>query len=73
MQPRFEAELERLLPVSLLVSDGFLWWMLESANKFGIPRMVFYGMSNYAVGVSPALLKMGPPRMKRLRMMTPSR
>ncbi|KAK3183541.1 hypothetical protein Dsin_030827 [Dipteronia sinensis] len=38
--------------VSFLVSDGFLWWTLESATKFGFPRFVFYGMNNYSSCVS---------------------
>ncbi|KAF8011449.1 hypothetical protein BT93_J1922 [Corymbia citriodora subsp. variegata] len=55
MQPSLEAELERLHPrPAFMVSDGFLWWTLESASKFGIPRLVFYGMSNYAMAVSRA-------------------
>ncbi|KAH7532538.1 hypothetical protein FEM48_Zijuj04G0030800 [Ziziphus jujuba var. spinosa] len=52
MQPDFERALESLPPVSFIVSDGFLWWTLESASKFSIPRLVFYGMSNYASAVS---------------------
>ncbi|PKI34360.1 hypothetical protein CRG98_045276, partial [Punica granatum] len=55
MQSRFEAELEKLLPIRLLVSDGFLWWTLESANKLGILRMVFFGMSNYASAMCKAV------------------
>ncbi|XP_030469852.1 UDP-glycosyltransferase 90A1-like [Syzygium oleosum] len=55
MQPSLEAELQRLHPrPTFMVSDGFLWWTLESASKFGIPRLVFYGMSNYAMAVSYA-------------------
>ncbi|CAI0455358.1 unnamed protein product [Linum tenue] len=51
MLPDFERALGTLhgtRPVDFLVSDGFLGWTLESANKFGIPRLVFYGMSCYA-------------------------
>ncbi|KAF7819610.1 UDP-glycosyltransferase 90A1-like [Senna tora] len=48
LQPHFERLLHSLLPrVTFLVSDGFLWWTLDSASKFGIPRFVFFGMSNY--------------------------
>ncbi|KAJ4729185.1 Glycosyltransferase [Melia azedarach] len=52
MQPEFERLLEILPPVSFMVSDGFLWWTLESATKFGFPRFAFYGMNNYAMAVS---------------------
>ncbi|KAF8011447.1 hypothetical protein BT93_J1920 [Corymbia citriodora subsp. variegata] len=55
MQPSLEAELQRLQPrPAFMVSDGFLWWTLESASKFGIPRLVFFGMSNYAMALSHA-------------------
>ncbi|KAF8011448.1 hypothetical protein BT93_J1921 [Corymbia citriodora subsp. variegata] len=53
MQPSLEAELQRLHPrPAFMLSDGFLWWTLESASKFGIPRLVFFGMGNYAMAVS---------------------
>ncbi|XVF58099.1 hypothetical protein PTKIN_Ptkin07bG0035400 [Pterospermum kingtungense] len=56
MQPEFEMKLQSLqLPVSFMVSDGFLWWTLESATKFGFPRLVFYGMGQYASSVSRAV------------------
>ncbi|XP_028778570.1 UDP-glycosyltransferase 90A1 [Neltuma alba] len=51
MQPHFERMLETLPRISFMVSDGFLWWTLHSASKFGIPRLVYYGMSSYAVAV----------------------
>ncbi|CAN1320428.1 UDP-glycosyltransferase 90A1 [Linum perenne] len=47
----FELALGSCGPVDFLVSDGFLGWTLESANKFGIPRLVFYGMSCYATSI----------------------
>ncbi|KAK8347046.1 hypothetical protein V6Z12_A07G257400 [Gossypium hirsutum] len=43
MQPMVEEKLQVLVqvrPVSFMVSDGFLWWTLESATKFGLPRLV---------------------------------
>lgn len=52
MQPHFERALESLPRVSFMVSDGFLWWTLDSANKFGFPRFVFVGMNSYAMSVS---------------------
>ncbi|XWS44198.1 hypothetical protein CRYUN_Cryun15aG0023600 [Craigia yunnanensis] len=56
MQPEFERKLQCLLPVSFMVSDGFLWWTLESATKFDFPRLVFYGMGHYATSVSRAVV-----------------
>ncbi|XP_024928581.3 UDP-glycosyltransferase 90A1-like [Ziziphus jujuba] len=58
MQPDFERALQSLLPhVSFVVSDGFLWWTRESASKFGIPRLVSYGMCAYANSVCIAVLQ----------------
>ncbi|CAH8251810.1 unnamed protein product [Arabidopsis lyrata] len=45
MQADFERELMLLPRVSFMVSDGFLWWTLESARKLGFPRIVFLGMN----------------------------
>ncbi|XP_071706164.1 UDP-glycosyltransferase 90A1-like [Rutidosis leptorrhynchoides] len=47
MQPYFEQELSKLSNVMCIISDGFLSWTLASANKFEIPRIVFYGMNTY--------------------------
>ncbi|KAI3808708.1 hypothetical protein L1987_24666 [Smallanthus sonchifolius] len=61
MQPHFEQSLNNLSNVTCIVSDGFLSWTLASANKFGIPRLSFYGMNGYvsavlhAVGVNSLL------------------
>ena len=52
MQLDFENALLTLPRVSFMVSDGFLWWTLESAFKFNIPRFVFYGMSYYSMSLS---------------------
>lgn len=52
MQPAFEQELEKIHHhVSCIISDGFLPWTLESASRFGIPRLSFFGMSHYASAV----------------------
>ncbi|KAI3748076.1 hypothetical protein L6452_10931 [Arctium lappa] len=51
MQPHFEQALEKLSHVTAIVSDGFLSWTLDSANKFGIPRLSFSGMNNYTGAV----------------------
>nr|AYW01716.1 glycosyltransferase UGT90A14 [Carthamus tinctorius] len=51
MQPHFEQALNKLSNVTAIVSDWFLSWTLESANKFGIPRLSFHGMNNYVDAV----------------------
>ncbi|KAJ0260957.1 Glycosyltransferase [Hirschfeldia incana] len=48
IQPLFEEALKNLPQVSFIVADGFLWWTLDSAAKFGIPSLAFVGMNNYA-------------------------
>ncbi|KAL3813782.1 hypothetical protein ACJIZ3_015050 [Penstemon smallii] len=49
MQHFFEEQLQKIhSQVTCIISDGFLYWTLQSASKFGIPRLSFYGMSNYA-------------------------
>ncbi|KAK1440861.1 hypothetical protein QVD17_06693 [Tagetes erecta] len=48
MRPHFEQMLEKIYnDVTCIISDAFLNWTLASANKFGIPRMVYFGMSGY--------------------------
>lgn len=49
MQSIFEQELEELQPVSCIISDAFLGWTQECAEKFGIPRIGFFGMSCFAM------------------------
>ena len=55
MQSDFERALQTLPHVSFMVSDAFLWWTLESASKFNIPRLVFNGMSYYSLSISRAV------------------
>lgn len=52
MKPHFEKALESLPPVTFMITDGFLGWTLDSANKFGIPRLVYYGMSAFSGAMS---------------------
>ncbi|XP_055806189.1 UDP-glycosyltransferase 90A1 [Solanum dulcamara] len=56
MKPHFEKALESLPPVTFMITDGFLGWTLDSANKFGIPRLVYFGMSafSWALSISAA-------------------
>ncbi|CAN1320455.1 UDP-glycosyltransferase 90A1 [Linum perenne] len=56
IRPQFDSALENLTPrPTFMVSDGFLWWTQDSAEKFGIPRLTFYGMSNHSASVSRAV------------------
>ncbi|KAM6549861.1 hypothetical protein CsatB_021537 [Cannabis sativa] len=56
MKPDLERALENIQPpVSFMVSDGFLWWTLDSASKLGFPRLVTYGMSHYSMAVFHSL------------------
>ncbi|CAI9777337.1 unnamed protein product [Fraxinus pennsylvanica] len=52
MKPSFEKALASLPRISFMVTDGFLGWTLESAQKFGVPRLVYYGMSNFSMALS---------------------
>ncbi|KAL7614976.1 hypothetical protein Lser_V15G06219 [Lactuca serriola] len=61
MKPHFEQALNNLSEViTCIVSDGFLSWTLESANKLGIPRLSFFGMSGYSTAVA---LEVGANRL----------
>uniref|UniRef100_M1A9P3 Glycosyltransferase UGT90A7 n=1 Tax=Solanum tuberosum TaxID=4113 RepID=M1A9P3_SOLTU len=56
MKPHFEKALESLPPVTFMITDGFLGWTLDSANKFGIPRLVYFGMNAFSRVVSISAL-----------------
>ncbi|KAI3723395.1 hypothetical protein L2E82_34929 [Cichorium intybus] len=60
IQPHFEQALNNLAGVTCIVSDGFLSWTLASANKLGIPRVSFFGMSGYSTAVA---LEVGAKRL----------
>ncbi|CAN6572185.1 unnamed protein product [Malus baccata var. baccata] len=51
MQSDFERALTNLSRITFMISDGFLWWTLDSAAKFRLPRFVFYGLGNYAMSL----------------------
>ncbi|XP_010516020.2 PREDICTED: UDP-glycosyltransferase 90A1-like [Camelina sativa] len=57
LQPFVEETLKNLPQVSFMVSDGFLWWTSESAAKFKIPRLLFYGINSYASAVCMSVFK----------------
>lgn len=49
MQPLFEQALSALQnPPTCIISDAFLGWTQQSAQKIGIPRYFFFGMSVFA-------------------------
>ncbi|KAM3361429.1 hypothetical protein P3S68_016283 [Capsicum galapagoense] len=52
MKPHFEKALDSLPPVTFMITDDFLGWTLDSANKFDIPRLVYYGMSAFSMAFS---------------------
>ncbi|KAK4417748.1 UDP-glycosyltransferase 90A1 [Sesamum alatum] len=53
MKPSFEEALQNIhSQVSCIISDGFLHWTLESASRFGIPRLSFYGTNHYSMALA---------------------
>ncbi|ESQ41452.1 hypothetical protein EUTSA_v10015356mg [Eutrema salsugineum] len=56
LQPFFEETLQDLPKVSFMVSDRFLWWTSESAARFEIPRLAFFGMNSYAPALFSSVL-----------------
>lgn len=42
-----------------MISDGFLGWTLDSANKLGIPRLVYYGMNYFSTAVTSSVFSAG--------------
>ncbi|XP_047968910.1 UDP-glycosyltransferase 90A1-like [Salvia hispanica] len=49
MQKSFESALENLHPpLSCIISDSFLGFTLQSANKFNVPRFGFFGMGAFS-------------------------
>ncbi|EXC31619.1 UDP-glycosyltransferase 90A1 [Morus notabilis] len=60
LKPHFDIALRNLLPhVSFIVSDGFLWWTLDSAAKLGVPRFVSYGMPTYSLLLTRLAIRYG--------------
>ncbi|KAL8097796.1 UDP-glycosyltransferase 90A1-like [Apium graveolens] len=55
MKPHFEEALGGLADVTFMVTDGFLGWTLDSANKFGIPRLATYGFNAFATAIHRSL------------------
>ncbi|KAK7272843.1 hypothetical protein RIF29_13883 [Crotalaria pallida] len=60
MQPHFEHALQHTLPrPNFMVTDGFLWWTLQSATKFSVHRFVYYGMSCHSHSLSKEAVHSG--------------
>ncbi|KAH6791078.1 hypothetical protein C2S51_006084 [Perilla frutescens var. frutescens] len=56
MRPQFEKVLESLLPtVSFIITDDFLSWTLDSANKYGVPRFVFFALGTFSISLINAI------------------
>lgn len=51
MKPNFEQALASLSPVTFMITDSFLPWTLDSANKLGIPRFAYYGMTTFSLSL----------------------
>ncbi|KAL0432914.1 UNVERIFIED_CONTAM: UDP-glycosyltransferase 90A1 [Sesamum latifolium] len=47
MQPHFEQVIESLPRISVMITDCFLGWTLDSAIKYSIPRLACYPMGNF--------------------------
>ncbi|XP_023765011.1 UDP-glycosyltransferase 90A1 [Lactuca sativa] len=60
LQPRFEEVIRNLPPVTCIISDGFLMWTQDSADKLGIPRLVFYGINNFSTAMCNIMAKFKP-------------
>ncbi|CAA7397857.1 unnamed protein product [Spirodela intermedia] len=57
LRPEFELALGAIRPrPSLLISDGFLGWTVESARDLGIRRLSSYGMGFHTMTVNSLLL-----------------
>ncbi|KAK6796948.1 hypothetical protein RDI58_004649 [Solanum bulbocastanum] len=52
MKPNFEQALASLSPVTFMITDNFLPWTLDSANKLSIPRFAFNGMTTFSLSLA---------------------
>ncbi|KAL4559704.1 hypothetical protein LXL04_031848 [Taraxacum kok-saghyz] len=60
LQPRFEEVVRSLPSVNCIISDGFLMWTQDSADKLGIPRLVFYGINNFSMTLCNLMTQFKP-------------
>nr|AFK79033.1 glycosyltransferase UGT1 [Bupleurum chinense] len=56
MKPQFENALATLQNVTFMITDAFLGWTLDSASKFGIPRLATYGFSGFSTAVNRSVI-----------------
>ncbi|KAL9141485.1 hypothetical protein ABFS82_14G107300 [Erythranthe guttata] len=59
LQPPLEKLLQEFRP-DCLISDMFLPWTVDSAAKFGIPRLVFHGTSYFALSATEQMRRHKP-------------
>lgn len=60
MQADFEQLLEALPPITFMVTDMFLGWTLDSASKFGVPRLSFGGWNVFTTVIYDDLVLKRP-------------
>ncbi|KAI3684531.1 hypothetical protein L6452_33755 [Arctium lappa] len=60
LRPAFEEIIRGLPPVSCIISDGFLSWTQDSADKLGIPRLVFYGTNIFSMAMCNIMANFKP-------------
>ncbi|KAG5621666.1 hypothetical protein H5410_006884 [Solanum commersonii] len=52
MKADFHQALASLSPVTFMITDSFLPWTLDSANKLSIPRFAFNGMTTFSLSLA---------------------
>ncbi|KAK1436691.1 hypothetical protein QVD17_02473 [Tagetes erecta] len=61
LQTPFETLLQTLVPqVTCIISDGFLIWTQDSADKFNIPRLIFYGTNIFSMTMCNIMAQFKP-------------
>ncbi|KAI3921631.1 hypothetical protein MKW92_018830 [Papaver armeniacum] len=71
LQLPFEKLLQELRP-DVIVADMFIPWAVETAGKFGIPRIVFHGTCLFSLCVSESLRSFQPDiNGKRMSFLVP--
>nr|XP_043637584.1 UDP-glycosyltransferase 90A1-like [Erigeron canadensis] len=61
LKPRFEELVSSLQPaVSCIISDGFLMWTQDSADKLKIPRLCFYGANIFSMTMCNVMAQFKP-------------
>ncbi|KAL8232235.1 hypothetical protein R6Q57_002013 [Mikania cordata] len=60
LQPQFEQVVRSLPPVTCIISDGFLIWTQDSADKLRIPRFIFYGSNIFSMTMCNIMAQFKP-------------